>query len=208
MAFTLIPKEEKFFALFDAQAAHGVAAAKAFRELVLNWEPQSPLIEKLHEIEHEADLSTHEIKDKINRTFITPFDREDIHLLASELDDIVDIINATAVRMSLYRLSECRPQLCGLADILCQAAESIQKAIACLSDPAKSRRLMDCCIETNRLENEGDKLLAQAIEELFRAPTDPIEVIKWERIYEATEAAIDKCEHAAHTLEAVLVKQG
>ena len=208
MAFSFLPKEEKFFALFDAQAAYGVAAAKTFRELVGGWDLKSPLFDRLHEIEHEADISTHEIKDRINRTFITPFDREDIHLLASELDDVVDIIHGTAVRMRLYHLSQCRPHQSALADILCQAVGSVQKAIACLPDASQGLRLKDHCIEVNRLENEGDALLAQAMEELFRAPTDPFEVLKWERIFEATEAAIDKCEHVAHTLEAVLVKQG
>ncbi|MBI5241626.1 MAG: DUF47 domain-containing protein [Elusimicrobia bacterium] len=206
MAFTLLPKEEKFFELLDAQTAHGVAAAKSFQELAGHWDPGSRLFDELRDIEHEADLTTHEVKDRLNRTFVTPFDREDIHALASALDDVVDIIQSTSNRMRLYKLKSCRPELGALAGILTQAAATVQKAVACLPDASRSRRLMDHCIEINRLENEGDLVLAGAIGAVFSSNADPLEVMKWDRIFEATEAAIDKCEGVAHILEGILVK--
>jgi uncharacterized protein Yka (UPF0111/DUF47 family) len=110
--------------------------------------------------------------------------------------------------MRLYQLSGCREDMRRLADILRQAAEAVQKAVACLPDASRSRRMMDYCIEINRLENEGDAVLAEAIGAIFAGGGDPIEVVKWERICEATEAAIDKCEDVAHTLEGIMVKGG
>src|SRR5437773_1863771 len=104
MGFSLIPKEEKFFELFEVQAAHNVEAAKVFHELTQNWKSESQAFDRLRDIEHEADISTHEVIDKLNRTFVTPFDREDIHALASELDDVVDLIQSIATRMQLYRV--------------------------------------------------------------------------------------------------------
>ncbi|MBI5211499.1 MAG: DUF47 domain-containing protein [Elusimicrobia bacterium] len=208
MALTLLPKEEKFYELFVVQAEAGVKAAGMFRDLVRAWDLDSPLFDKLRDLEHEADITTHEIKDKLNRTFVTPFDREDIHALASELDDVVDIIQSTVNRMRLYRIKACRPEIEALADVLFQAAEAVRKAVSCLGAKDKTRRLLDHCIEINRLENEGDALLCKALEGLFSAATDPIEVIKWDRSFEAIERAVDKCEEVAHTIEGIKAKEG
>ncbi|MDD5656505.1 MAG: DUF47 family protein [Elusimicrobia bacterium] len=204
----MLPKEERFFALFDGLAAHGVAAAKTFHELTRRWSCDSPLLERLHEIEQEADITTHEVKDRLDRSFITPYDREDIHALTSKLDDVVDIIQSASNRMRLYRLPSCRPEIVALADILHQAALAVARAVACLSDPSRKRRLLDHCIEINRLENEGDQALGAALGAVFADVQDPIAVIKWERICETLETAIDKCEDVAHVLESILVKNG
>src|SRR5581483_7187642 len=118
MGFSLIPKEEKFFELFEAQAAHNVEAARVFHELVLNWKADSPSFARITDIEHEADISTHEVIDKLNRTFVTPFDREDTHALASELDDVVDLIQSIATRMQLSRVDHSTDELVTLAEIL------------------------------------------------------------------------------------------
>ena len=204
--FGFIPKEEKFFELFDAQAAHNVQAATMFRELVSAWNPKSDAFRKLQDIEHEADITAHEIYDKLNRTFITPFDREDIHLLASELDDVVDIVQSVASRMQLYHIDTVKADVEPLAEVLQLAAENMAKAISELKNPEKSRRIQDYCIEINRLENAGDRALEQAISRLFEGKPEPLEVIKWKEIYEGIEAAIDKCEDVAHMIEAILVK--
>jgi predicted phosphate transport protein (TIGR00153 family) len=206
MAFSFIPKEEKFFELFDHQAAHNVEAAKVFKELVASWNPKSDAFKKLQDIEHEGDITAHEIYDKLNRTFITPFDREDIHLLASELDDIVDILQSVATRMQLYHIDAMKPEIAPMADILLSAAESVRKAIGEMKDPQKIRRVQDYCIEINRLENAGDRALEAAIGKLFEGKPDPLEVIKWKEIYEGLEASIDKCEDVAHMIESILVK--
>lgn len=207
MAFSLIPKEEKFFELFEAQATHGVAAAKVFRELALHWTRDTAPFDKLRDIEHEADMTCHDIYDKLNRTFVTPFDREDIRELASELDTIVDLIESAGQRMYLYQIERSNEDLVRLTDILWQSTETLRKAVAELQNPAKSRRVLDYCIEINRLENAGDQALGAAIGKLFQGKPDPLEVMKWKEIYETVEHAIDKCEDVAHTLETILVKQ-
>ncbi len=207
MAFSLIPKEEKFFELFEAQAAHGVAAAKVFRELALKWSRDTAPFDQLRDIEHEADMTCHDIYDKLNRTFVTPFDREDIRELASELDTIVDLIESAGQRMYLYQIDKSTEDLVRLTDILWQCTETLRKAVAELQNPEKSRRVLDYCIEINRLENAGDQALGAAIGKLFQGKPDPLEVMKWKEIYETIEHAIDKCEDVAHTLETILVKQ-
>lgn len=208
MAFSLIPKEEKFFEMFEAQAAHNVDAAKVFKELAQNYSLQSPAFDRLRDIEHEADITTHEIIDKLNRTFVTPFDREDIHGLASEFDDVVDLIQSLSARMQLYRVSHSTEDLVQLADILWQSTENVRKAVIELKNPEKVRRLLDYCIEVNRLENAGDLALGVAIGKLFDGNPDPLTVIKWKEIYEVTETAIDKCEDVANIIEGIVVKQG
>ena len=143
----------------------------------------------------------------MNRTFVTPFDREDIHALASELDDVVDLIQSIASRMKLYRVDHSTPDLTQLADILHHSAENVRKAITELKNPDKARRVLDHCIEVNRLENAGDRALEVAISKLFQGKPDPLEVIKWKEIYEVVEAAIDKCEDVTNIIESILVKQ-
>ena len=207
MAFSLLPKEEKFFKLFESQAAYNCKAVKTFKELVNNWDPKSPAFEIIREIEHEADITTHEIYDKLNRTFITPFDREDIHQLASELDDIVDNVQSICNRMRLYQIAHSTPDLVQLVDILDQATGAIRKAVFDLPDRSKVRRVLDYCIEINRLENTGDHARDLAYGKLFEGRPDPIEVMKWKEIYEVVEDSIDKCEDIANTIETILVKQ-
>jgi predicted phosphate transport protein (TIGR00153 family) len=207
MAWNLIPKEEKFFELFEAQAAHNVAAAKVFREMALKWSRETASFDRLRDIEHEADMTCHEIYDKLNRTFVTPFDREDIRDLASELDTVTDLIESVGQRMYLYQIDKSNEDLVRLTDILWQCTETVRKAIAELQSPEKSRRVLDYCIEVNRLENAGDQALGAAIGRLFQGKPDPLEVMKWKEIFETVEEAIDKCEDVAHTLETILVKQ-
>ncbi|MFA5139097.1 MAG: DUF47 family protein [Elusimicrobiota bacterium] len=209
MSFSLLPKEEKFFELFEIQAAHNEEAARIFRELIKAWDLESPAFDKLRDLEHEADITTHEVIDKLNRTFVTPFDREDIHLLASELDTIIDLIQSASSRMQLYRCSPPGEDLLAMADTLYQAAGNVRKAVGCLKDMGEShRRILDYCIEVNRLENTGDHQRDVALGKLFQGNPDPIDVIKWKEIYENAETAIDKCEDVANVLEGILVKQG
>ncbi|HVA65891.1 MAG TPA: DUF47 family protein [Elusimicrobiota bacterium] len=207
MAFQLVPKEEKFFDLFNNQASHNLEAAKIFLDLARNWSADSPAFARLQDIEHEADITTHEIYDRLNRTFVTPFDREDIHELGSEMDDIVDLIQSIASRMQLYRVDHSTEDMKNLAETLLHSVESVKKAVAELQHADKSRRILDYCIEINRLENAGDRALEAALARLFQGKPDPLEVIKWKEIYEGIEAAIDKCENVANVIESILVKQ-
>ncbi len=206
MAFNLIPKEEKFFELFSAQADHNVEAAKVFRALTQDWSLDAAGIARLQDIEHEADITTHEIYDKLNRTFVTPFDREDIRELAAELDDVVDLIQSISIRMQLYRVEKMSDDIKTLAEILFHSTENVRKAVSEMGNSEKKRRVLDYCIEINSLENAGDRALEVAIGKLFSGKPDPLEVIKWKEIYEGIETAIDKCEDVAHTIETILVK--
>jgi predicted phosphate transport protein (TIGR00153 family) len=207
MAFSLIPREEKFFDLFDQMAKSLREAASLFKELSMNWDPNSPTIQKLRDLEHECDITTHEIMDKLNRTFVTPIDREDIHTLATELDDVVDIIQAISERMILFRISSVREDLIELAKVLEEAIANVSKAITSIRELNRPRRILDYCIEINRLENRGDRTFEQAIAKLFDHANEPLEIIKWKEIYDATESAIDKCEDLANTIEGIVVKQ-
>ncbi|MBI3288228.1 MAG: DUF47 family protein, partial [Elusimicrobia bacterium] len=189
MAWSLIPKEEKFFELIEAQATHNVAAAKAFREMARKWTRDIAPFDRLRDIEHEADVTCHEIYDRLNRTFVTPFDREDIRELAGELDTVTDLIESVGQRMFLYQIDKSTDDLVHLTDILWQATENVRKAISELKTPDKTRRIMDYCIEINRLENAGDHALGIAIGKLFSGKPDPLEVMKWKEIYETVEEA-------------------
>jgi len=206
MAFTLVPKEEKFFDILEEAADNVEKAAHAFHDLVRNWSPESDKIKLIRDLEHEGDRMTHEVIDKLNRTFITPLDREDIHNLATELDDVVDIIQATMDRMLLYRIDRTTPQLTNMVEVLVRGTEVIGKAIKSLRDMKHTRRTLDFCIEANRLENEGDALLKAALEDLFSGQKEVLHIIKWKEVYEAAEYATDKCEDIANVIEGIIVK--
>lgn len=208
MALRLIPKDEKFFDLFEVQASNNVNAAKKYKDLVEKWDLDSPIFDELRDMEHEADITTHELIDKLNRTFVTPFDREDIHALASKMDDIIDMIQSLSVRMKLYRIDQTSDELKQLTDILWQCTENIKKALPLLREPNRYRsRILDYCIEINRLENAGDQVLHASLGKLFHDKSSAQDLLKWKEIYEVTEATIDKCEDVANAIEAVVVKQ-
>jgi len=208
MEINLIPKEEKFFDLFEAQAERICAVAKEFKDLLADWRLDSDKIEKISDMEHEADITTHEIMDKLNRTFITPFDREDIHELASKMDDVIDLTQGCASRMHRYRIASTPEDLRQMSDVLLRSTETVRKAVMGLRDLKKTRRILDYCIEINSLENVGDQMQEAAMGRLFAGERDPIEVIKWKEIYELVETAIDKCEDVANTIESIVVKHG
>ena len=206
MSFSLIPKDEKFFDILEEASDNVEKGAEVFRELVADWSLTSPKIQQIRDIEHEGDRMTHEVIDRLNRTFITPIDREDIHSLATEVDDVIDIIQSTMDRMQLYRIDKSSPILVQMADVLVKATHAIGKAIKSLRDLKHSRRTLDFCIEINRLENEGDAILKIALGDLFATPKDVLEIIKWKEVYEAAEYATDKCEDIANIIEGIVVK--
>lgn len=208
MSFTLIPREEKFFDLFEVQGERIALTGRTFKELVQGWSMQSPLVERIRDLEHEADITTHEIIDKLNRTFITPFDREDIHNLTSKMDEVVDFIQGTTSRMYRYKVARATEELVQLADVLQQSTDTVRKALLGLRGLEKSKRVLEYCIEINRLENAGDEMMNLAMERLFAHEKDPIQVIKWKEIYELTETAIDMCEDVANAIESIVVKHG
>lgn len=205
MRLRFIPREERFFELFDEQARNIVKGAELLADLVSDHARTAELCSQIEEVEHEGDITTHEIADRLNRTFVTPFDHEDIHALAGRMDDVLDNIEATADRMFLYEAGEPAPEMLNLADILLDAVKVLQKAVGGLSDMKNARRILDYCIEIHRLENVGDDQSRRALANLFQG-SDALHALKWKEIYDHVEEAIDKCEDVASILEGIVVK--
>lgn len=204
--FQFFPKDEKFFDLLERASANLSKGAKAFRNMLQDYTDIEHKVRHIKDLEHEGDIITHEIFDKLNRTFITPIDREDIHKITSEIDDVLDYVLGTADRMLLYKVKVPTPQATKMVDILITAIEEMGKAIHSLKDLKRSRRTLDYCIEINRLENEGDSIHRSVIADLFSDGKDPVEIIKWRDIYNHLENAIDKCEDVADAIESIVVK--
>lgn len=198
----------KFFKLFNQQAENMYAAAKFFNELVTSGNFNEDTVATMHRIEHEGDILCREISVMLNKTFITPFDREDIYLLSNNLDNVVDAIDAITKRMGLYKLTKPDVHLKQFAVLIEQSALSLTDAIKYLDNMKNATRVQTYCSEVNRLENLGDQLRDTSITELFEKNTDPIHIIKWKEIYETAENTIDLCDHAGKTIYSITVKQG
>ena len=205
MRFRFIPREERFFELFSAAAENVVKGAGLLLDLVTHPERAEALRKQIEEVEHEGDITTHEIADRLNRTFVTPFDHEDIHGLAGRLDDVLDDIEATADRMYLYEAGPPSEEMVDLVKVLSQATAVVQKAVTGLKDMKNARRILDYCIEIHRLENVGDEDSRLALAKLFRG-SDAIHALKWKEIYDHVEDALDKCEDVASIVESIIVK--
>ena len=207
MGFSFLPKEMKFFDLLDQQSANLKRTAALFKELAAKGGFDEAGVKAMRDLEQEGDTFAHEITDGLNRTFITPLDREDIFALAHELDDIVDYINSMTSRMKLYKLNTPIPEIQQFAVLMEDSVDNVCKAVTGLREITRSRRILDYCIEINRLENAADMLKEAAIEKLFATVTDPIQIIKLKEIYEVSEVILDKCEHVAKIIESIVVKQ-
>lgn len=208
MAISFMPKEVKFFDYLNMQAENIVKAADCFKHAVKKGTFDEETVKKIKNFEHEGDTLSHEIVDMLNRTFITPIDREDIFSLANTLDDILDMINSMSNRIKLYKLNTNDEHMLQFADTIDQSAQALANAVKHMHDTKRARRVLDHCIEVNRLENMGDQIREKAISRLFEAEKDPIMVIKWKEIYEVAEGTLDTCEHVAKVIEAILVKHG
>lgn len=208
MAINFMPKEVKFFDYLTLQAENMVKASGYFKSILKSGVLDEASARKMHDIEHEGDTLSHEITDMLNRTFITPIDREDIFALANQIDDVVDMLNAMASRMKLYKLDPADEHFSQFIDLIDQSSAALSNAIRHMHDTKRQRRVLDHCIEVNRLENMGDQVREKAISHLFDTEKDPIMVIKWKEMYEVAESTLDKCEHVAKVIEAILVKHG
>lgn len=199
----LIPRETKFFRMFAEVSENLTQGARLLYELLSNPQQGAEQIRQLQELEHRGDDMTHDIIRMLNQTFITPFDREDIHRLTSSLDDVLDFVNAAAVRMTLYRITSPPPAAVELAKLIVQQVEELSIGVSLLET---NQKVLDHCVEVNRLENEADRVSRRAIAELFEREKDPIQLIKIKELYEVLETATDKAEDAANVLEAVALK--
>jgi predicted phosphate transport protein (TIGR00153 family) len=199
----LIPRETKFFDLFAELSASLTEGAKLLREILQEPRDLPNRVQQMQDIEHRGDKATHAIIMKLNQTFITPFDREDIHRLASSLDDVLDFMNAAAVRLVMYKINEPPPVAAELAGIIVLQSQELALGVSLLE---KNGTVMKHCDEVNRLEDEADHVSRKAIAGLFEKERDPIQLIKLKELYEVLEYATDKAEDAANVLEAIVLK--
>ncbi len=201
-----VPKEQKFFELFEEGAQNTVKAAKALKEMVDDWQYVDSRVAEITEMEHQGDTITHQVISLLHRTFVTPFDREDIALLAHTIDDVMDFIHSAADAMFIYKIEKPTERAKQLADIIVQGAIEVEKAIHGLRKRSELKNIMAGCVEINRLENMADRIYRAAIAELFDNTEDIAEVIKWREIYAHMESATDRCEDVADVLEGVALK--
>jgi predicted phosphate transport protein (TIGR00153 family) len=201
----LIPRETKFFDMFTEIASNVTDGARALSELLNHYDygRMPAAVSLITDIEHRGDEMTHRILIKLNQTFITPLDREDIHLLVSSLDDLLDFIFAAADRLLNYKITAPSPSARVLAGIILRQSEELTKAVSLLG---KDSHVLEHCVEVNRLENEADKVSRKAIGRLFEGETDPITLIKLKELLEVLEEASDKAEDVADVLETVILK--
>ena len=205
MAFRLIPREEKFYADFQALADELKRGSGLLEAMVAPDHPLWDKAEEIKEVEHKCDFLTHEIIQRLNRTFVTPLDREDIHALARSLDDLMDAIDASAALIRLYRLDRVRFGARELAQIISASTHQVRLALDALE---QHKGLITHAVEINRLENEADRLHQQAVSRLFDDERDPLIVMKWKETLDFLEDATDRCEDVANVLEGVVVKHG
>jgi predicted phosphate transport protein (TIGR00153 family) len=201
-----MPKEEDFFELFEAAARNAHEGAVLLVEFVEKFDNVVARAKRIKDIEHAGDTITHQVIDRLNGTFITPMDREDIHELAVRLDDIIDLIDTAANRMMLYKIEKTTPEVRELAHCLQHATGLIVEALPLLRNMKNSRTIHEKCIAIQTQENDADRLMQQALAQLFDRHHDPIEIIKWKDIYEEIESATDRCEDVANVLDSIVLK--
>ncbi len=200
----LIPRDNKFFDLFADMASNLGEGARLLQRTLRDFQDVEERVRQLKEIEHRGDEMTHGILIKLNQTFITPFDREDIYRLASSLDDVLDFIYAAGVRLVMYKITSAPEAASRLAEVLVRQSDQLSEAVAGLE--RKHDHVLENCVEINRLENEADAVARSAIAVLFDKEKDPISLIKLKELYEVLETATDKAEDAANVLEGVVLK--
>lgn len=203
---SLVPRGGKFFTLFEQSANTALRIAQQLRDLLYNWENVKEKAAKIIELENEGDAVTHEIIHELHRTFVTPFDREDIARLAHSLDDVTDNIEAAVDAMVLYNIDRPTERAKELADIIVKETGEVAKALSEMRHKVELRHILRHCVEINRFENEGDGVYRAALAELFADEKDIPFIIKWREIYEYMENATDRGEDVANVLEGVALK--
>ncbi len=206
--FNFLPKDTVFFDLFEGLASHVVSVSNHLREAAQKFPDIEHAVQRIRKEEGEADEMAHRALDRLDRTFITPFDREDIHTLVGELDDIVDVVDAIAKRFHLYHITAIEPSFVKQTDVLVRAAVALREAVHRLRKSRKLSELSDKLIEVHHLENEGDDNNHAAVSRLYDGTHDPLHVMKWKEFYDLIESAIDGCEDVCNTLERIVLKNG
>ena len=202
----LLPRELCFFDYFEAHAAKTVEGCQLFLDLARGVENVPALCAKIKEVESACDQVTHDTVASLHRVFITPIDRNDIHRLITKMDDVMDMVEGAARIIDIYGIREPSVELTSMATTLLASAKLVCEAVKGLRDFKHSQSILETCVEINRLENESDCQLADAIAHLLRETTDPIAVIKWKEIFETVEMATDSCEDVANVIEGVVME--
>lgn len=203
----LFPKEFNFYDFLDSEIAIAVSAAELFKELISKGQINDADREKMRDIEHEGDKMAYAIIDHLNKTFVTPFDREDIHTLAKKIDDINDMINTIVSRMKVYKIARTDATLIEFADMIVNSVKALACAIKGLREAKNSEVTLKSCVDVGKMESEGDKLRDKALGNLFENEKNPIELIKWKEFYQDAETVLDICKVVAHTVESIMVKR-
>ncbi|MFZ5804689.1 MAG: DUF47 domain-containing protein [Acidobacteriota bacterium] len=201
-----LPKDSRFLEIFDLASGNIVQAVELFTRMVQEPKELAARVEELKALEHQGDRYTHETLARLNTSFVTPFDREDIHALATKLDDILDAVDATGHRLLLYGVDQVPDRLVQLAELLLASAREVQKAVVALHDPRRHQEALTCCVEINRLENEADQIHRDALADLFANHGDPVEIIKQKDLFAFLEEATDRCEDVANIIETIIIK--
>ncbi len=205
----LMPREGRFFSLFDSHAKLIVDGALALVDVLRDYEvakDRAAGIKLIEDVEHAADRITHETVQLLHTTFITPFDRDDIHRLISRMDDVLDLIQDTAETLVLYDIQKVTPEATQLAELVLRCAERVQAAVKLLVSMADAKAMLEICQEIDKLESEADKVMRGAVSQLFRVETDTRQLIKLKAVYEALESATDKCQDVANVIESVVLE--
>ncbi len=206
MKLSFIPQDSKFFTLFEESAHNASEVAKKLKELLYNWTDVEDKIAAIADLEHKGDNVTHQIAAELHRTFVTPFDREDIAMLSHTLDDVTDFIHSAADAMLLYSIKEPTQRAKELSDVIVEITAQVEKAVVLLNKKLDQREMLKYCVEINRLENVADRIYRAALAELFANSTDVVYIMKWREIYEHMETTTDRCEDVANVLEGVAIK--
>ena len=200
----LLPREDQYFDLFVQMTNYISDAVRELREMLKDTQPNySEYSQRIKRLEHACDELTHNVSMRLNKSFITPFDREDIYLMSSALDDIVDLIDDAARAIIIFDVREIKPYALDFANVLERMADQLREVVSMLQKP---KNLTPRLVEIHRLENDGDDIYHNAIAELFHEERDPLTVLKWKEIYEKLEAAVDRCENVANIIESVIIK--
>jgi uncharacterized protein len=207
MIFSYFQRKFNFFDRFDEQIGHAVEAACFFKEVVTRNRVSDEMLSRMSLIEHQGDNVAHTILSQLNRTFITPFDREDIHALSLEIDDITDMINNIVRRLRVYGITGVDKNMVEFGEVIEQSVQAVATAVRGLRHSKNVRVVSDACAEVNRLENVGDMMRDRVLMELFAGTADPIIVLKWKDIYQDAETVLDVCEDVVHVVDTIMVKQ-
>ncbi|MFH1195089.1 MAG: DUF47 family protein [bacterium] len=207
MGFSFLPKEYEFFDMFDNLASHCIKASKQFQENMNKSAFSDEDVKKIKDIERAADSIVFDIVEKLNKTFITPIDREDIHSLANELDSVIDLLLKITNHMKIYNITEMNTKFLDEVKLIDRSIDSLTKAVNGLRNLKEPKKIHRYCAEVNLIEDEGDQLRNEVMAELFAGDHDAIYIIKWKDIFTISEKVLDQCDDVAKIIESILVKQ-